>query len=325
MPHKLSRSASHADESMVEKIHYHGWNNAWRLSNGTVELIVLADVGPRVVHYGFCGHENVFYEAASDRGFTGGEEFRLYGGHRLWVWPEVARTYFPDNRAITVSQEENCVRFRAPIEDCAPRSQLEKEFAVALETDGTQVRIAHTITNRSAEATELAIWCPTMMRPGGRAILPLPPRAAMDVDHFQSVGPMTLWSFTDLKDPRWIFGTDFIQLLHASNPQARFPEQMTGIFNPAGWGAYYSGGVLFIKRAAPMEKPRYPDFGCNFEIFTSPQFLELETLSPIVELAFEESASHTETWALFRDVQAGDDDSWIRSTVSPLAASLNPA
>jgi hypothetical protein len=310
---------------MIEKIHYHGWNNAWRLSNGTVDLIVLADVGPRIVHYGFCGHESVFYQAASDRGLTGGDEFRLYGGNRLWVWPEVARTYFPDNLAVTVSQEENYLRFRAPIEDCVPGTRLEKEFAVALDADGTQVRIVHTVTNRSAEATELAIWCPTMMRPGGRAILPLPPRAAMDADHFQSVGPMTLWSFTDLKDPRWIFGTDFIQLLQASGPQARFSEQMTGIFNRAGWGAYYSRGVLFLKRAAPVESARYPDFGCNFEIFTNPQFLELETLSPIVELASEESTSHTETWALFRNVEAGNDDAWIRSTVLPLAALMSPA
>jgi len=325
MPRKPSRSALRADESMIEKIPYRGWPNAWRLSNGTVELIVLADVGPRIVQYGFCGQEGIFYESASDRGLTGGDEFRLYGGHRLWVWPEVARTYFPDNLAVTVSEEENGVRFRAPIEDCTPGTRLEKEFAVALDADGTHVRIDHTITNRSAEATELAVWCPTMMRPGGRAILPLPPRAAMDADHFQSVGPMTLWSFTDLKDPRWIFGTDFIQLLQASNPQTRFPEQMTGIFNPAGWGAYYSRGVLFIKRAEPVANARYPDFGCNFEIFTNPEFLELETLSPIVKLEPGESASHTETWALFRDVQAGNDDAWIRSAVSPLAASMSPA
>ena len=25
-------------------------------------------------------------------GLTGGDDFRLYGGHRLWAWPEVART-----------------------------------------------------------------------------------------------------------------------------------------------------------------------------------------------------------------------------------------
>ena len=310
---------------MVEKIPYFGWNNAWRLSNGTVELIVLADVGPRIVHYSFCGQENILYEAANDRGLTGGDGFRLYGGHRLWVWPEVARTYFPDNRAVAVRQEEDCVRFRAPIEDVAPGTQLEKEFAVALDADGTQVRIAHTTTNCGQDATELAVWCPTMMRPGGRAILPLPPRAAMDANHFQSVGPMTLWSFTDLTDPRWTFGTEFIQLSQASKPQGRFPEQMTGIFNSAGWGAYYSRGALFIKRATPLANARYPDFGCNFEIFTNPEFLVLETLSPIVELAPGESASHTEIWELFHDVPAGNDDAWIRSTVSPLAASMSLA
>ena len=325
MPRKPSRSTSHADETMTEKIPYRGWNSAWRLSNGTVELIVLADVGPRIVHYGFCGQENIFYEAASDRGLTGGDGFRLYGGHRLWVWPEVARTYFPDNRAVTVSQGEDCVRFRGPIEDRAPGTHLEKEFAVALDAGGTQVSIAHTITNRSADTTRLAVWCPTMMCPGGRAILPLPPRAAMDADHFQSVGPMTLWSFTDLKDPRWDFGTEFIQLSQESHLQGRFPEQMTGIFNPAGWGAYYASGALFIKRARPLADARYPDFGCNFEVFTNREFLELETLSPIVELAPGESASHTETWALFRNVQAGNDDAWARSTVLPLAASMSPA
>jgi hypothetical protein len=147
----------------------------------------------------------------------------------------------------------------------------------------------------------------------------------MDTDHFQSVGPMTLWSFTDLADPRWTFGTDFIQLSHETNPRGRFREQMTGIHNPAGWGAYYTDGTLFIKRATALAKARYPDFGCNFEIFTNPEFLELETLAPIVDLGPGESTSHTETWALFRDVPAGNDDDWIRSAVVPLAASMSPA
>lgn len=309
---------------MVEKLSYHGWNNAWRLSNGTVELVVLADVGPRIVHYGFCGRENFLYEAASDAGLTGGDGFRLYGGHRLWAWPEVPRTYFPDNCCVTVSQGDDFVRFTAPIEDRAPGTNLQKELEVALHADGTHVRIVHTIANRSVDATELAVWCPTMMRPGGRAILPLPTRAAMDSEHFQSVGPMTLWSFTDLADPRWSLGTEFIQLAQDSHPQGRFPEQMTGIFNPAGWGAYYAEGTLMIKRAMPLPNARYPDFGCNFEIFTNPDFLELETLSPIVKLEPGESGSHTETWALFRDVPAGNDDAWARSTLLPLASSMSP-
>jgi hypothetical protein len=310
---------------MVEKLSYKGWCNAWRLSNGTVEVILLADVGPRIVHYGLCGDENFFYEAASDAGLTGSADFRLYGGHRLWVWPEVARTYYPDNRPVAVSEEDNFVRFTAPIEDRPPGTRLQKQLDITLDANGSRVRIVHKITNWSTETTELAAWSPTMMRPGGRAILPLPARVPMDTDHFQSVGPITLWSFTDLADPRWTFGTDFIQLSHETNPRGRFREQMTGIYNPAGWGAYYTDGTLFIKRATVRAKARYPDFGCNFEIFTNPEFLELETLAPVVELGPRESTSHTETWALFRDVPAGNDDDWIRSAVVPLAASMSPA
>jgi hypothetical protein len=310
---------------MIEKISYRGWKNIWRLSNGTVELTVLADVGPRILSYGFCGNENILHEVPQDIGLAGASDFRLYGGHRVWAWPEVARTYFPDNRPVSVSQAGETVRFLSPVEDGAPGTHLQKEIEVTPDAGGTRVCITHRIANRGADSTELSVWCPTMMRAGGRAILPLPPRAAMDPEHYQSVGPMTLWSFTDLTDPRWILGTDFIQLQQERRPRGRFTEQMSGIFNPAGWGAYYSAGTLFVKRAVPIAGAVYPDFGCNFEVFTNSEFLELETLGPIVELKPGGSTSHTETWGLFRDVPAGENEAWIYSTVVPLAASVSPA
>jgi hypothetical protein len=304
---------------MVEKISYRQWKNAYRISNGTVELIVLGDVGPRVIWYGYVGADNIFHEVTEQAGLAGGSEFRLYGGHRLWVWPEIDRTYFPDNHPVAVSQNGGVTRFTAPVEDVPPGTKLQKEFEITLEDAGSGVTITHRITNRNRRATELAIWCPTMVRAGGRAILPLPPRAAMDKDHYQSVGPLTLWSFTDLADPRWIFGTEFIQLQQQSNPQGRFQDQMAGVYNPAGWGAYYSNGTLLVKRATVLPGT-YPDYGCNFEVFTNPEFLELETLAHLVHLSPGESTSHTEVWNLFCDVRPGDDENWIRSTVAPLAA-----
>jgi len=78
-----------------------------------------------------------------------------------------------------------------------------------------------------------------MMRAGGRAILPLPPRNAMDKDHYLPVGPLTLWSFTELADPRWRFGTEYIQLIQRTDSNFRYQEQMTGNLQPSGWGAFY--------------------------------------------------------------------------------------
>jgi hypothetical protein len=303
---------------MVERLSYRGWNNAYRLSNGIVELIVTADVGPRIMSYRLRNGENVLHEVAGDAGKTGGSEFRLYGGHRLWVSPEVERTYYPDNQPVTVSQHGNEVRFTARPEEPPPGTNLQKELELELAATGSHVRITHRIRNYDSSSTKLAPWTPTMLRPDGRVILPLSPRIAMDKDHYLSVGAFGIWSFTDFADPRWVFGTSFIQLRQVANPNSRFREQMGGIFNPAGWGAYYRRGSVFIKRADVIGGAQYPDFGCNFQAFTNPEFIELETLGPVVELNPGETVEHTEHWWLFADVPNGENDDWIESTVVPL-------
>jgi len=302
---------------MVERFSYRGWNNAYKLSNGVVELIVTADVGPRIVFYGFRGGENLLHEVEEDAGNLGGPEFRLYGGHRLWVSPEVERTYYPDNTPVTVSQHGNATRFTAQREEQPPGTDLQKEVEIEPAETGTQVRITHRIRNHETRSTTLAAWSPTMMGAGGRVILPLSPRIAMDKDHYRPVGVFGIWSFTDLADPRWVLGTAYIQLRQLANPAGRFREQMGGIYNSAGWGAYFRAGHLFVKRAAVISGAQYPDFGCNFEVFTNPEFIEFETLGPLVELQPGEMVEHVERWWLFGDVPSGENDAWIDSAVVP--------
>jgi len=302
---------------MLERFSYRGWNNAYKLSNGVVDLVITADVGPRIIFYGFRNGENLLHEVAQDAGKTGGSEFRLYGGHRLWVSPEVERTYYPDNIPVAVAQRGQATRFTAQREQLPPGTNLVKELEVELAAAGTEVRITHRIRNEDARTTTLAPWSPTMMGAGGRVILPLPPRIAMDQDHLLPVGVFGIWSFTDLADPRWVLGTAYLQLRQLANPQGRFQEQMGGIYNPAGWGAYFRQGYLFVKRAAVIGGAQYPDFGCNFEVFTNPDFIELETLGPLVELRPGEVVEHEEHWWLFAGVPEGKNDAWIDSAVVP--------
>src|SRR5690349_649605 len=106
-PRRCQPEVERENRPMLERISYRGWENAYRISNGAVELVVLADVGPRIISFSFVGGDNVFYEVLEHAGLTGGTDFRLYGGHRLWVWPEVDRTYFPDNSAVIVFQDNN--------------------------------------------------------------------------------------------------------------------------------------------------------------------------------------------------------------------------
>ena len=302
----------------IEKRDYRGWLNSYLLTNGSIELVVLADVGPRVVRYAFAGGENQFYEFDSQAGLRRGNDFRLYGGHRLWVWPEVERTYFPDNRPVEVETNAKGAVFTAPIEREPPGTSLQRSIFLELSEQGTRVHLVHSITNHSSTSTQLAPWTPTVMRPRGRGILPFPPRAAMDKNHYQSVAPLTLWSFTDFTDSRWSLGQEFVQLIQQESPLGRFPEQMSGLFNPAGWGAYFRSGCVFLKRAPIVPNAQYPDFGCNFELFTNPEFLELESLGPLVTLQPGQAVTHTEDWWLFDGVGPISDDESIRAEVLPL-------
>ena len=304
----------------VENREYNGWTNAYWLSNDTVELVVLADVGPRVVRYAFRGGENQFHEFSDQAGVCGGAAFRLYGGHRLWAWPEVDRTYFPDNQPVEVVVSSTGATFTAPVESAHPGTFLQKKITIRLSEQGSHVQLAHSIDNLSAAPTQLAPWTPTVLRPGGRAILPFPPRAAMDKDHFQSVSPLTLWSFTDFTDSRWVLGQEFVQLIYQAVPSGRFPEQMSGIFNPLEWGIYVRSGCVFMKRARVVRDAQYPDFGCNFELFTNPDFLELETLGPVVTLQPSEGAHHMEHWWLFDGIPPITTEETIRSAILPLVA-----
>jgi len=72
-----------------------------------------------------------------------------------------------------------------------------------------------------------------------------------------------------------------------------------------------------VKRAAVISDARYPDFGCNFEVFTNPYFIELETLGPLVKLRPREVAEHVERWWLFDGVPGGENDTRIDSAVIP--------
>lgn len=305
----------------MEKINYHGWQKVYRITNDKVELLVLADVGPRILRYGFVGERNEFHEFSEDVGKAAGDKFLSYGGHRFWVSPETERTYYPDNFEVEVGTAGNTLVLTAPVEDkTSPVTSLQKSLEITLDPTGTHVRVVHRVTNRSRAATELAPWGLSVMAPGGRAILPLPPRHPIGKDHLLPESVFAVWSYTDFSDPRWHLGVTYVQLLADPLRTGRFREQMGGIYAAAGWGAYYRDGRLFVKRVQPVPGAKYPDHGCNFELYTEPGFLELESLAPLTVLKPGQSVEHVEDWMLFDGVPAGDDETWIDHAILPLVA-----
>jgi hypothetical protein len=294
----------------VERVSYGGWANCQRLSNGVVELVLTTDVGPRIIRFGFAGEENEFYQDELTLGKTGGDDWRAYGGHRLWHAPEaMPRTYWGDNWPIRFEPLPGLVRLIQPVE---PTTGIEKEIDVRLDA-GAHVEVTHRLRNKNGWAVELATWALSMMAPGGTAIIPLPPRRPHP-EALQPVNTLALWAYTDMADPRWTWGRRYILLRQDATATS---PQKAGAWIPDGWAAYARHGHLFVKTFAPDPGATYPDLGCSTEVFTNAQMLELETLGPLVRLQPGAAVEHVEHWHLFRDVPAPASDADVEQHIMP--------
>lgn len=281
---------------MVKQTEYMGEPGCLELSNGNVSVIVSTNFGPRVLHYGFDDGENIFgwhpgAEVNSELG-----KWKPYGGHRLWMAPEnMPYSYSPDNDPVEAIKESD---LSVKLVRSADAAGIGKEMTVTLDEEGNGVTVDHRITNRSEETREMSAWGLTIMRPGGEAIVPNEPFRPYGPETLLPARTMAVWPYTDFTDLRWSFEKDLIRLRVDENSPT---PQKFGVLNRQGWVGYKWEGLLFIKRYEFRENAAYPDMNSNTEIYTAGGFVEVETLSPLNELATGLSVEHQERWELHKD------------------------
>lgn len=278
----------------ISKINHSGWENNLLLANDHAELVITLDVGPRILSYkAVGGSDNVFKNYDAQLGGSGESEWQIRGGHRLWVAPENEKlSYVPDNEPVAHEiLGDHSVRLTN--RGVAPW-HIKKELTVTLDADSSKVTVHHKLTNESDQPAEIASWGLTVMAPGGLEIIPLPPLGQHPRDLLPNRA-MIAWPYTDLGDVRWHFDRRFITLLQTSDG---LPTKF-GLAHTEKWIAYLLSNALFIKTFDYANGERYPDLGCNFETFTNNEMLEIESLSPLRNLANGQSVEHTEHWYLF--------------------------
>ena len=300
-----------------EKINYSGWENCYLLSNGKIELIVTTDIGPRIIKFGFANSRNEFREVPEHAGLTGGQQWRSYGGHRLWHSPEEKiRTYVQDNFPVNYKfVENNFFRVSQPKEEL---TGVQKELDIKLSENSNSVEIIHRIINKNVWQIELSVWALSVMSHGGTAIIPLPPRRSHKEDLLPSV-PLILWSYTDMSDKRWTWGNKYIMLKQRSDK--KLPQKI-GLANKNNWIAYQNNDHLFVKKTKFLGEKEYPDFGSSSEVFTNHLMLELETLSPLTKLEPNSCVEHKEEWFLIDKIPTSQTEKDIDKFVMPIINSI---
>lgn len=292
---------------------FRGWQHCQLLTNGTVEVIVTTDVGPRVVRYGLAGGPNVLCEVHEEDGLTGGDTWHTFGGHRLWHAPEASpRSYQPDGRPVAYEVRGDAILLR---QDLEAATGIEKELEVTLADAGTEVTVLHRLTNCGLWPVRLAAWGITVMAPGGFAVFPQTMRDSKLLPN----RCVAMWPYARMDDSRVHWGRRFVAL--HQDPAVKAPFKL-GVTNEAGWAAYINEGTVFVERFPWVAGAEYPDFGVNCESYTTDFMLEMETLSPLQTLQPGQSLEHTESWQLFTGVRlsAGSSDDEVASLLQESCA-----
>jgi len=266
-------------------------------------MIFTLDLGPRIISYTVDGGANALYED-TDRRFKNDDPFMaetfgkdsiwyIYGGHRLWISPELDTTYYPDNDPVTYAVDGSTVTLTSPVQRV---TNLQFSMAVTF-AEGGKVDVLHTIHNRGNTAMTFAPWAITVLDGvGGTEIIPFnESRSPLLPNRY-----VTLWPYSDMQDSRVCWGTEFLTL--RNDPSIAAPIKI-GLDNRRGGAVYLNHGQMFIKRFDYVDGKNYPDNGCNFETYTVDAFLEMETLGPTESVAPGSAVTHSETWQLVPDVQ----------------------
>jgi hypothetical protein len=298
-------------EQMVEKSTFMDFDALKIINQKGDELVVLTEVGPRIISFRPENGDNIFYVNEKDFSWKekGSKTWHVYGGTRLWTSPETELTYSPDNSKSETHIEDERVLIQGPVD---PNTKLRK--TIDIRALPSTFHITFAVKNEGRHLFSAGLWALTCVRPqdGSEIFLPW--------------GEISEWNVKDMKYWRSWLGSRTAVGSEQWRPTDEFfvvrPNGQTGkvgFANRWGFALYRAGDVSFIKYADYIESAFYPDGGCSFEVYTSKEFYEIETLSPLFMMKPGSTYTHSEVWwAGFDAVDVGSIDSahhWVETTI----------
>ena len=271
------------------------------------------EIGPRILYFASNKKpEFNLFGVHPELGIETPEGFwRIYGGHRLWSSPEAKpRSYSLDDKPVKVEADGDTITVYGNPETA---NSIQKEIRIMPNPEGEGLQVIHKIKNIGRWPITLACWALSIMKPRGFAIIPIYP-SKVDEEGLLPDRHFTIWPYTNLSDERLVFTNEFIFVSH--DPKIENPVKIGTMANPS-WTAYWIEGFAFVKEFQ-IKSGEYPDFGCNVEVYTNAQILELETLGPLQILNPNCIISHTEVWRLFEVGELKPTPEKIRGKLEPL-------
>ena len=271
-------------------------HEAIMIEAGRIRLMVTTSVGPRVLGLLTEDGQNHLAELPEmTLTCPGSDDFHMRGGSRLWAAPEDPRfTYRPDDDPVGVEEITDGVRLATRPD---PVSETSREIDIRV-TGPERFAFDYRVVNCGQAPQRLAAWAITMMKPLGRAFLPVLTRD-FDEGGFQGQRNVVLWSYSRNDDPRYVVHDGALEVRSSVMADGPFDVPFKiGTTMRRGWAAHYRDGLLLVKYASHDEERDYADMGASGQIYSHGDFTELESLGPLTELDPGDVAEHHEDWEI---------------------------
>jgi hypothetical protein len=288
----------------IERCAWAGWPEAFRLSNGAAELVVVPAVS-RILHYGPAGGPNLLWLNSSVAGRPpGAEQWTNYGGSKTWIWPEhewttrrgsawPPPTDLPDTIASTAEiRGDGCLRLTSSL---IPGFGLTLVREVRLAETGTQVAIRSELRKDGAASFPIAAWTVTQV-PADGALFARLAKGSRLAEGFKAY-----------------FGSFAAVTREAGCVLAieRRSDAYAKIGMDADLLAWQRGEWLFVERPAGAETPTtdfalgdraqiYSHFDADPALPAGVSYVELELTSPMSAPSLGESVTLETSWELLR-------------------------
>ena len=305
--------AGHAGRAVsAADINYHGWK-ALQLSNGIMTVVVVPDIGARVMEYKLKAHPFLWVNPAEfgklyEPPKTEKErEWHNYGGYKAWPAPQSDWHGPPDPLGSTLDSgrwkgeiagregETASLRLVSPADEQVTGLQITRQLT--LHSGTTRLTVQETFKNVSDQPRTWSIWDVTQVpgslaqglksSPEARVYFPLNPASKFGKGFYEiAEGGAAQWL------PAAAPGLMGVTYQHQTGK--------IGADSQAGWVTYVDEkhDYTYAKRFRAERTGNYPDKGCTVEVYTSGglSYMEVEVLSPLTTLKPGDSFSFTTDW-----------------------------
>lgn len=277
---------------------YRGWKDAYRISNSTVDLVVIPRLG-RIMRYGMVGGDNILWENPA---FSGKEpdpkskEWQAFGGDKLWLAPQSFWGWPPPNELdygpYVGTPILNGIKLVGPKN---ARFGIHFEREITLNPKSSEVTIINRMVNDAKYTVRRSLWPVAQIDNPDRVTVGL---------HTTKEWPKGYYNYERPQSPAEFCEEVGTNLVMKINPKE---TAKYGFAARDGVILAVKGKLIFTVTAKYQSGKEYPDKGSAQQVFLNNEpdrYVEMELTSPMEWVKPGESKELVVHWTLSTTMEA---------------------